>query len=114
MSERSDWQLLVCLNHRYFLHRSGRIGVADESGELPPLTDDGVLYLDESRPITMDEDIWYIPLHRGEYETRTPATWLEVVVVALAFRRLRVEADGETIPITETVDGLEPVRDFDY
>ncbi len=110
---RADWQLIVCLNHRYFLHRSGRIGVADESGELPPWTDNGTLYLDESRPITRDEDVWYIPLCHGEHKTRTPATWPEVVVVALTFRRMRVEFAGEVISIAETIDGLRPRMEWE-
>lgn len=42
--------------HRYFRdEETGKIGVADDSGENPELTDDGLLWLDQSRPITLSD-----------------------------------------------------------
>jgi hypothetical protein len=53
------WVKLVDLprSHRYFLDAlSERIAVADRSGTTPDRTDDGVLWLDTSRPIVLGKD----------------------------------------------------------
>ena len=37
--------------HRFFQAKDGRIAVADESGEFPQDTDDGILWVDFTRPV---------------------------------------------------------------
>ena len=65
--------------HKFFKHiASKRIAIADWSGEFPEDTDDGVLWLDDSRPIvvTFSSDkklLAYLPLfRRDEKETQAP------------------------------------------
>lgn len=116
---RHDWILYFMAphGHRYFYcRRTFDIAVADESGEGPEDTDDGRLYLDTSRPIVNDpesQSCWYIPLKRGEFETKTPATWSEVVLVANTIHAVRVERDGEEVPIWQTVRNLLPELESD-
>lgn len=60
------WQLVYGnpdKDHSYWVDRnSGRIAIKDESGELPHLTDDGVLWLDTHTPIVIDGSHATIPL----------------------------------------------------
>jgi hypothetical protein len=51
-----DWQLLFSSDgHKYFLDKlSGKYAVADGSGYFPNETDDGVLWLDLQKPLTLD------------------------------------------------------------
>jgi hypothetical protein len=39
--------------HKFFRDERGRIGIADDSGSDPTNTDDGVIYLDRSRPVIL-------------------------------------------------------------
>lgn len=52
--------------HKFFRDRAtGRVAIADWSGDYPHQTDDGVLWLDlQSRPMTVDfaKNIAFIPL----------------------------------------------------
>jgi hypothetical protein len=84
---RHDWVLVFQCGHRYFasVTRPG-CAVADESGEWPEDTDDGIAWLDKSRHITFKEGQWYIPLTLKGEPSKTPATWHEVVAVANLFR----------------------------
>jgi hypothetical protein len=48
-------ELRITNGHRYFKDAvSGRIAVADNSGDLPDRTDDGVLWLVPEGPVTLD------------------------------------------------------------
>jgi hypothetical protein len=58
------WKLVLKVpnGHRYFEEvGTGRIAMADNSGGTPDLTDDGILYLDTSRPVAFGQDA-QIPL----------------------------------------------------
>lgn len=53
-----DWELVMQVEdgHKYFLDRgSGRIGVADQSGYFPHQTEDGVLWLDKTRSVRVED-----------------------------------------------------------
>lgn len=46
--------------HRYFLHRAtGKWSVCDDSGSSPDYTDDGPLWVDPDRPVSLWEDGYY-------------------------------------------------------
>jgi hypothetical protein len=62
MMTRSDrWTQIAGFNdgHKFFKDKSGTIAIADQSGEFPEDTDDGVLYLDFSRKMFVN--------HLGSY-----------------------------------------------
>jgi hypothetical protein len=87
--------------------------VVDDS-ELTPQSDT-LLFLDEYRPILKREetDLWEIPIrHLGGKQTTTPANWHEIVVVAMIFRKMRVEHEETIIPIASRIDGLRP-KEYD-
>lgn len=53
-----EWEMVYNTKrgHKYFLdHITGKVSVCDESGNLPHLTDDGVLWLDQDRDITIQD-----------------------------------------------------------
>lgn len=56
MSNKYEWELLFSNSgHKYFLDKlSGRCAVADGSGYFPNETDDGVLWINTEKPITLD------------------------------------------------------------
>lgn len=57
--------LKVSRGHRYFTDaETKRVAVADDSGRTPDQTDDGVLWLDTSRPIKLGLEGADIPLLR--------------------------------------------------
>lgn len=59
--------------HRFFEAPDGRIAVADESGEFPEDTDDGVLYLDFKRPV-VGTSMVFLPVVDEEGEMYTVPT----------------------------------------
>ena len=117
-TSRHDWALyfMAPQGHRYFYCRNTYdLAVADDSGETPDKTEDGVLYLDTDRPIVNDPEdgVWYIPLKRGPDDlTTTPAGWMEVVMVACCCGSMKVLLDGKEIPVRATVNGLLPDDDY--
>lgn len=71
MSDSNHWMLELGLGHdahRFFFdwgsgpdreaipHLKWRVAIADTSGKFPDTTDDGILYLDRRRPISLDGD----------------------------------------------------------
>ena len=53
--------------HAFFQNHDGRWAVADNSGSVPETTDDGVLWLDSSRPIEVSgTGSIHVPLRRDE------------------------------------------------
>jgi len=79
-------------DHSYWLDRnSGRISLKDESGDLPHLTDDGVLWLDTHRPIVIEEygrrSYAFIPLYcvRSEDESTSPTSLYKALRLADRF-----------------------------
>lgn len=69
-----EWRLIFKVRrcHKWFRDdRTGRIAAADYSGDYPDDTDDGVLWLDTSRPVSISPDghnvrIW-MQNHTGMY-----------------------------------------------
>lgn len=59
------WKFLKAFKrgHRFFQDPQGRIAIADDSGETPDLTDDGILYIDQTRQINFVDGRYIIPLH---------------------------------------------------
>jgi hypothetical protein len=93
----TTWNPVIDLpsGHRVFAG-GGRFAVADESGSWPHLTDDGVLWLDFDRPLTLGEEasefvprdrvMPMIPLKREDgTETRTVADAASIVALSLRF-----------------------------
>lgn len=56
MKNKYEWELLFSNSgHKYFLDKlSGRCAVADGSGYFPNETDDGVLWINTEKPLTLD------------------------------------------------------------
>lgn len=55
-NNKYEWELLFSNSgHKYFLDKfSGKYAVADGSGYFPNETDDGILWLDTEKPLTLD------------------------------------------------------------
>ena len=51
----NKWTFLFKLGHSFFADERGRIGVADDSGANPDLTDDGALFVDRSEPVRVGD-----------------------------------------------------------
>lgn len=59
------WELMTTIHgcHRIYRdEKSGGYSICDYSGKLPHLTDDGVLWIDQSRPLSHVDNKWGIPL----------------------------------------------------
>ena len=78
-----DWTAvnLVDFGHKFYRAPDGRIAVADQSGEYPEDTDDGILWLDTERLIGDDGDI---PL----VDEQGNKSWTPSTVMEMAFSRL--------------------------
>ncbi len=103
-----EWKLMFHVEHKFFYGR-GRVAVCDDSGALPHLSDDGIMWLDEHRPIVMNEDrVWCLPVecHRTFEKKTTVASWPEVVTVAMHFPRMRIEVEGQEIAVRDTVNNM--------
>jgi hypothetical protein len=84
------WKLLFKApgGHRYFEAEDGRVAVADDSGATPDKTEDGVLYLDKSRPIKMGK-FGSIPVLTEEGEQTSVLEVAEgAILVANRFKML--------------------------
>lgn len=88
------WNLLCKLNdgHRLFELDSNQdeIAIADDSGTTPDLTDDGVLWLDRTRPLIVYSEeqpvSCAIPLRDQHGEaTRTPTDAASILYLAARF-----------------------------
>jgi hypothetical protein len=94
---KERWKLALRLpsGHRYFrdLQHPGKVAIADDSGETPEVTDDGVLHLDRSRPVLAGEHGCVIPLtDPAGVQSATTASWREGILVAGHFNhRLLIE-----------------------
>lgn len=55
MTTKTTWTLVTRLpgEHRIFRDANGRLALADNSGDTPDTTDDGVLYLDFNWPVQL-------------------------------------------------------------
>lgn len=98
---RHQWEFLFRAprGHQFFREeQTGLIAVADDSGNTPDSTDDGILYLDSTRPIKVDTHGFLVPLCYKGKRTCTPASAAEVKMIC------------EYFGLTLSVDGLEFVR----
>lgn len=109
------WKLVLKVKggHRYFEDTTsavdkdliGRIAVADASGATPELTDDGVLWLDRTRPIRLGgEESAHIPLLRdtGEKAGTGEYNW-DAVIVAAHFGMAVEVSDPKLAKMLETL-----------
>jgi hypothetical protein len=72
-----DICLVIPDGHRYFRYQD-LIAVADQSGRTPEETDDGMLYLDRSRPVVFGQHGCHVPLITPDgTPTRTPCSAYE-------------------------------------
>jgi hypothetical protein len=98
---KHEWTFLFRAprGHQFFREENtGLVAIADDSGNTPDQTDDGILYLDESRPIEANRHGFLVPLcYRGK-RSHTPASATEVKLIC------------ESFGLTLSVDGLEFVR----
>ena len=93
------WSLVLHIGHKYFrdLNDPGlRIAIADDSGEYPNLTDDGILWLDTEQTIKgpryPERSFCVHLLDEDGNGTSTPATAEEAIALAALFG-LRIEFD---------------------
>lgn len=93
MTTTMNWTLLETLpsGHRLFsCLGTTRIAIADESGSTPSRTDDGVLWLDHKRNLSVHEEglrqTGFVPLldNNGE-ETRTVVDMASLMVLSAKF-----------------------------
>lgn len=58
-----DWtRIWLGQGHKWFRHKCGQLAVADESGEFPHETENGVLWLDTSREIAIHAGAIHVPV----------------------------------------------------
>ena len=99
----------VMQGHKFFKCRqSGRVAIADWSGDLPHQTDDGVLWLDHSRPMRVEVSSnqmihVFMPLLKESGEETMTITNLKTALFAVKELGLRVETDS---PIIHTLIDL--------
>lgn len=118
----SGWEFVhkVRSGHKFFKELgvsgqwTGRIGMADDSGRTPDLCEDGAMFLDMSRPITISwskrDDGWTdsvsIPMTRGRdgREMHMGGSWHEVLDLAHRYN-MRIETDTcGTFRVTQMVE----------
>src|SRR5581483_8497044 len=115
------WELVhrVKSGHKFFKELSpsgqwtGKIGIADDSGVTPDRCDDGVVYLDMTRPISVtwrkERDGYTDSIHvptlrvRDNREMHMGGSWHEVLDLAARYNmRIETETAG-TFRITQMV-----------
>jgi len=81
--KNNRWELLLKVKggHRYFAElshvglRTGRIGIADNSGRYPEDTDDGVLVYDPSRVVVLGSQAFRIPVKKDRDDRLAQDYW---------------------------------------
>lgn len=87
--------------HKYFRDEiSGRIGVADDSGSTPDRTEDGVLWLDPSRCVTIATDTnhrtWVtVPLLRENGDKSATGASVKEAIEVVARFGMKLALQGE-------------------
>lgn len=90
--------------HKFFADQDGRIAIADWSGHYPHETDDGVLWLDPGRPMS----VWFrpdarvmvlIPLLNKRGEETSTVSDICTASVAQKLGKMRVETDSAQLRI---------------
>jgi len=78
VSRARRWTMLLDLHgsHRYLADQTGRVALMDRSGNTPETTDDGILWVDVSRPLTIDvaHGTVHIPLRVARDHDRVSST----------------------------------------
>jgi hypothetical protein len=67
--------------HRLFFYED-MIAIADNSGRTPEVTDDGLLWLDFSRPLSLCGRNCFIPINDGEREFATITDFTTVLMLS--------------------------------
>jgi hypothetical protein len=83
--ERFEYIWKAPRGHKFFEdNTNGRLAIADDSGDRPDQTDDGVLWVDQRRPVreTRDGSMLLPLLHEDGSQSATPADANEVLWVA--------------------------------
>lgn len=103
-----SWKFLfkVKHGHSYFQLADGRVSIADDSGATPDLTDDGPLYLDKSKAITMgwgwdDGSHAFIPLLRENGEPTSSSEPCGGALQVASVFDMRVVVDGDSYEIAQ-------------
>lgn len=101
--KKHKWQLVLRIKggHRYFTvsDYGGMVACADASGTYPEQTEDGILWLDRSRPIVLgDDNSATIPLKRPDGEECATGEYnQDAILVANAFGFEVVVQAGSTL-----------------
>lgn len=119
------WRILhqVPGGHRFFAEivdgkNSGRIASADDSGRTPDVTDDGVVYLDLTRPISVRwsstrtgvDDVHVPTVLEGGEERWQGASWHEAFDLAQRYNmRIETQTSG-TFRVTQMVPGAGSIE----
>lgn len=98
--------------HSYFKEPTfGMIAVADDSGPTPDTTEDGVCWLDTTRPVVASGTGFYIPIINKKNRTTTCATPTEAVQVC-AYFKMKLTVDGRLFSL-ESCEGDQAYDDND-
>lgn len=88
----NEWKLMWTLpdEHRIFCSDRKRLAIADQSGETPDQTDDGVLLLDFSRPLIVTgfagRERYFIPLKDAASPTTTISDVATLLFLSATFQ----------------------------
>lgn len=87
--------------HKFFSAPDGRVAIADWSGDYPHQTDDGVLWLDNSRPMKISDDLTYvyIPLLKADGEQTTTVSDIRTAAFAKGVGNMRLDTDNKNLRI---------------
>lgn len=92
------WKLVLTVpnGHRYFSSKDGRIAVADDSGETPDVTDDGVCWIDGGRPILLDlpGGVVSVPIILGDVRPSRTVDPLQHAAEIVAVTNLQAHVSG--------------------
>jgi hypothetical protein len=101
--------------HKFFLDRKhpGAVAIADQSGRNPNVTDDGPLYLDFKRPMTLKvhdgllEGSIITPLREGTPDGDKTSTFSGIMEAAGIVRRWGMEIKAPA-DLVELLSGVQP------
>ena len=84
------WTLILRIvgGHKYYREKgTGKIAVADDSGRYPEDTDDGVLWLDDDRYLTVGDKQLWVPLKQPGWTGSTMEAAGDAMLIADALDR---------------------------
>lgn len=113
------WKIVYKQNkgHRLFADSgSGRLAIADDSGRYPDTTDDGTLWVDTGRDMTIDDGHLILPLivdRTGEGSATLIGYGLAACITKLTAMRITMTIDGEEYVLCrEPASGPRPMTDM--